>query len=104
MPPSIERIRAIRARAAAGREVTLIYGAETATGLKGGITEDRSWEIQGYLDEYNISVWVDADAFEAELKSRQTISVDGEIRRILGVKPDSVGALIRLDLGARYAG
>ena len=103
MPPSIDRIRAIRAKAAKGREVVLIYGLETGTGLKGGITEATSWEIQGYTEDYNFSIWVDANEFEAELKTANKITVDGEVKRILGTKPDSMGALIRLDLGSKYA-
>ena len=102
MPPSVERIRAIRAKAAAGRKVELVYGLEDGTGLKGGITEESSWEIQGYIEDYNFSIWIDADEFETEPKTTDKITVDGEIKRILGTKPDSMGALIRLDLGGKY--
>jgi hypothetical protein len=102
MPPTVDRIRAIRARAASGREVTLVYAAETASGLKGGISEKSSWEIQGFVEDYNFSIWVDAEAFDAELKTAQPITVDNEVRRILNVRPDALGALIRIDVGRRY--
>jgi hypothetical protein len=85
-----------------GREVTIVFGLETASGLKGGVTEQNEWQIQGYKEDYQISVWIDADAFENTPESSDSITVDGTVKRVLGVHPDSIGALIRLDLGGRY--
>lgn len=102
MPVNIDRVRAIMTRASTGREVTLIYATETKTGLKGGITEQNSWQIQGFIEDYKFSVYVHANAFTSELEAQKTIYVDDKSMRILAVNPDSVGALIRLDLGGLY--
>jgi hypothetical protein len=74
------------------------------TGLKGGVSEKSDYQIQGYREEYEFSVWIEADDFTSAPKPGRTITVDSVVRRILGVKPDSIEAMIRLDLGARYAG
>jgi len=104
MPPQITRIQQIFGKTKTGkREVTLAYGSETGkTGLKGGVSKDNQFEIQGYKEQYLFSVWVDADTFTAELIPTKSITVDGVVRRILGAKPDGAGALIRMDLGGRY--
>lgn len=103
MPPKVERILKIFEKAKTGRTVTLAYGSETGkTGLKGGVSASNAFEIQGYKEQYLFSVWVDADAFTAELVPTKSITVGGVVRRILGTKPDGAGALIRLDLGGRY--
>lgn len=102
MPPNIDRIRSIAEKARAGREVTLGYGSETAVGLKGGIDKESAFEIQGYVEKYAFSVWIDSDAFTAEPVASKSITVNGATHRILGVKPDSIGAEIRMDLGGQY--
>jgi len=102
MPPKTDRIQAIFQKAGASRAVTLVYGSQTVTGLSGGIDKDNIFEIQGYVEHYSRSVWVQADAFTADPVATKSITVDGVTHRILGVRPDGIRALIRLDLGARY--
>ena len=101
MPPNAARIQAVMATAGANREVALVYDSGTATGVKGGVSKSAQFEIEGYRDNYNYSVWIDADAFASEPKSTHSLTVDGEQRTILGVFPDSIGGLIRLDIGGR---
>ena len=80
----------------------MIYNDLKTTGLKGGVSEDSAWQIQGYRSEYQTSVWFEFGAL-GSVESRTQISVDGETKRILGVFPDSLGALTRIDIGDRYA-
>jgi hypothetical protein len=103
VPPNVTRIRQIMAKARQGREAALVYIGQSATGLIGAVDKDLSWQIQGYQDEYSVSVWVDADAFTTEPAATRTISVNGNNRRILAVYTDTLGAFVRLDLGALYA-
>lgn len=104
MPPKISRIQQIAENARANRAVTLVYKNVTKTGLKGGITQSNEWEVQGYSEQYDFSVWINADAFATIPETDDRITVDNTTRRILGVRPDSIGALIRLDLGGKYGG
>lgn len=103
MPPKIDRIREVMTKASAGREVAIVFDNQTRSGLKGGITENNSWQIQGYVEEYKLSIYIHANAFSTTPKAQESISIDGEMMRILAVYPDSLGALIRLDLGGLYA-
>jgi hypothetical protein len=104
MPPNPARIQAVLAAAAAGREVELSYGDNyDAYGVRGGITAETEWQLQGYREDYRFSIFIAADAFPEIPRKTRRITVDGEERRILGVWPDSIGALIRLDVGGLNA-
>lgn len=102
MPPNPTRIRQVLAAASRGREVTLTYGGEDATGVRGGLTDRDEWQIQGYKQDYQFSVLLAADAFSPQPRKGETVAIGGETRRILGAWPDSIEALVRLDLGGRY--
>ena len=101
--PKASRIIQKFKKARSGREVTVTFDGLTITGLQGGLREDAVWQTQGYQDEYERSIWIDAAAFDDKPEALQAIIVDGTTRRILGVWPDSLGALIRLDIGGRHA-
>jgi hypothetical protein len=97
-----ETTRRIYRRAMAERTVQATFGGETYDVLSGGVSQDVTWQIQGYRAEYNFSIWIEADIEPPAVHS--TILVDGKTRRVLGVRPDAIGALIRVDLGGKYAG
>jgi hypothetical protein len=103
MPPKPDIIRRRFESANKNRAVTLVYNGVTASGLRGGISEQAEWQVNTYRSRYMFSVWVDAEAYAPTPITSKTVDVDGTTRRILGVWPDSIGALIRLDLGDQYA-
>jgi len=102
MPPNVDRVRRIRRRAAAGREVAISYNDTDATALQGGTSKDAAFQIEGYRERYRFSIWIDSDAFSTTPRETTRMTVAGEERMILGVFPDSIGAMIRIDLGERY--
>jgi len=105
MPINVTRVQQIAQRARTGREVTIAFGNQTGKkGLKGGVTKLTEWQVQGYAARYEFSVWIAANTFTPPPETDDKITVDTVSRRVLGVHPDSVGALIRLDLGGVYAG
>lgn len=103
MPPNIARLRAIVAAASTGRTVAVAYLSGTTTGTRGGITERDEFQIQGYKEHYQFSVWIDASSLDPMPSRTKTVQIDGEDRTVLGVMPDSLGAKVRLDIGGRYA-
>ncbi len=103
MPPKPAIILRKFSKAKEGRAVTLVYASATASGLRGGISEQSEWQVNTYRSRYMFSVWVEATAFSPAPITSKTVTVDGDTMRILGVWPDSIGSLIRLDLGDQYA-
>jgi len=90
-------------RASTNRSVSVTYGSSTTTGLKGGIDKDALIEIEGYRELYSFSVWVNAGSI-SDPKTGKTIKIANDDLRILGTAPDSIGAMIRIDVGSKYAG
>ena len=87
----------------AGRTVSATYSSKTANGFRGVIEADKSFLLEGYRDEYDFSIWV-LDGALGTVTPKTQITVAGSTRRVLGVSPDGTDALIRIDIGAKYAG
>ena len=96
--PNIKNILKKFNKAKGGRSVDVDYNGITGTGLKGGLSKENAWQMEGYAERYETSVWLDAERF-ASVEALRQIKIDGVNARILGVRPDSLGALIRIDIG-----
>lgn len=107
MPPTVAQIQAVFDKQVEhgkqnNRTVSVTYSGTTKNGIKGGVDNDSEWQIQGYKQNYDTSVWVKTTDFP-EFEDKQSIQINGNDRRILGVHPDGMGALTRLDIGEGYA-
>ena len=92
------------AKAQKGRTVVVAFGeGNETTGTQGGITERDEFQIQGYRDHYQYSVWIEAGSLDPMPTRTRTVLIDDDERTVLGVLPDSIGAFVRLDIGGRYA-
>ena len=102
--PKASRILKVFAKASSNRQVTVTYEGDTTSGLRGGLTDDTEWQIQGYRSDYSFSVWIDSNELSTRLVTGRRITVDGEAMRILGVRPDTLNVLTRIDIGGTNAG
>lgn len=79
-------------------------GGQTVNVLVGHVDADHVHEIEGYRAQYNCSVWLlSADALTTIPQATASVTLAGTTRRVLGTWADSLGATVRIDLGAKYA-
>jgi len=87
--------------------VEVTFGGTTASGFTSEVTLSDSHQLQGLEESYERTIYVSGADFPSLIdysaKALTQITIGGEQKTLLSYHPDELGALVRLDIGERYA-
>jgi len=88
--------------------VEVTFNGTTANGFTSEVTLSDSHQLQGLEESYERTIYVSGADFPSlvdySAETLTAITVDGQQKTLLSYHPDELGALVRLDIGGRYAG
>lgn len=85
--------------------VSVTYSGNTYTGAKSVLDSKVTYQSEGMAAQYAMTIRILKSALDANSDDPQAdekVTIGGVTYRIMAVRPDPFGVIVRLDLGAEY--